>query len=110
MELNSVQTITLSSFDSASITGAYQPLNGIGTEDDVKILRVVNDSDKAVTISYDGFNDADIILPATGETFEFQTNSRSVPEAQGTLYVRKGQIIYGKGTAGIGTIHIGGYR
>jgi len=109
-ELNSVQTVVLSNFDSASITAAYQSINGTGISNDVKILRIINNSDTSITISYDGVSDADVILSASAETYEFQANSRNVAENPGTLYVRKGQIIYAKGTAGTGSIHVGGYR
>lgn len=110
MDLNSVQTVTLTTFDSTSITGAYQSLNGTGLSDDVKILRIINGSTEPITISYDGINDSDVILSATAEMFEFQANSSNTPESPGTLLVRKGQIIYGKGAAGTGNIYIGGYR
>ena len=109
-ELNSVQVVNLSTFDSATLTGAYQAINGSGLSDDVKILRIINDSDVSITISYDGVTDADVILTKTAETFEFQANAREVPESGGTLYARKGQIIYAKGAAGTGNIYAGGYR
>ena len=42
-ELNSVQTITLESFDSASITGTYHALNGTG------LLRMLRGSATPIT-------------------------------------------------------------
>lgn len=109
-ENNFVETVQLSTFNSSGLTGAYQSINGNGLSNDVKILRIVNDSDQAITISYNGVNDSDIILSKSSETFEFQANAQEVPGGAGIKYVRKGQIIYAKGTAGTGNIYVGGYR
>ncbi len=109
-ENNLAEPIQLSTFDSASLTRAYQPINGTGLSNDVKILRIINDSDQTITISYDSLNDSDVILAESSETFEFQANAQEVPEGAGIKYARKGQIIYAKGAAGTGNIYVGGYR
>lgn len=109
-EKNFVETVNLSTFDSASLTGAYQAINGTGLSDDVKVLRIINDSDQTITISYDGINDGDVIITKTAETYEFQANAQEVPEGAGIKYARKGQIIFAKGMAGMGNIYVGGYR
>jgi hypothetical protein len=109
-ENNFVESVELSTFDSSTLTGTFQPINGSGLSDDVKILRIINDSDKTITISYDGVNDSDVILTKSSETFEFQTNAQEVPEGAGIKYARKGQVIYAKGPAGSGNIYVGGYR
>lgn len=109
-DFNSVQTIEMSTFDSTGLTGTFAPLNGTGTSDDAKILRIINDSSESVIISYDGSTDADILLTKTSQLYGFQENASSTPENSGTLNVRKGQIIYGRGTPGTGNIYISGYR
>lgn len=108
-EFKFVEAIPMATFDSASITGAFQALNGTGTADDVKILRIVNASTQPVEISWDGTNEHDVILAGEPAYYDFQANASNVPDC-GTKYVRKGQILYGRGTAGVGNIYIAGYR
>ena len=80
MESNSVRAISLKSFDSANILSTFQPLNGTGLSDSIKILRIVNDSNKDVIISLDGVNNSDIILKNSDLILEFQANASNTPE------------------------------
>lgn len=97
-ELDSVQFITKAVFNPASLTGTYQPLNGTGFSDDVKIFEMFNGSTTAsIDISYDGVNDHDFIGPNQAKIRDFQANHRDTASfGSGTLYGRKGQIIWGK--------------
>lgn len=68
---------TLRSRDSATFTGSYQTLGTQLTNPSV-LLKIVNNSLVAVTISYDGVNDHDIILPGTGVIYDFGSDAQSV--------------------------------
>jgi len=109
MDLDSVQSIELTTFAGASITDVYQPMNGNGLSDDVKILLVINDSAETIMISFDGVKDTDVIFSGSSKEYEFQANAANTPTSPGIKYVRKGQIIYAKKIAGL-DIYIGGYR
>lgn len=103
---NRVHALPIRSFNSASVTASYQALNGAGIPEACFILRIYNDSDQNITISYDGTTDNDIIL--AGELFDYNFSSMAQPGAN-PAQLAKGTKIYGKGTAGTGTIYITGY-
>lgn len=103
---NRVHALPIRSFNSASATASYQALNGAGIPEACFILRIYNDSDQNITISYDGTTDNDIII--AGELFDYNFSSMAQPGAN-PAQLAKGTKIYGKGTAGTGTIYITGY-
>ncbi len=83
-----------------------------GFKYDIKILKIYNDSNQGVTLSYDGVTAHDY-LPSKGTMIiDLQTNHRNYGPAGGTLYGRQGNIVYGKGTPGTDglNIYISGYR
>lgn len=115
-ELSSVQCIVKTSFNPASLTGSYQPMNitaGVaGTSDNAKILKIYNPSSTvSIDISLDGVTDHDFMPPGGTLIVDFQTNHSSESTyGSGTLYLRQGQIIYGKTAANPTFIQIIGYR
>lgn len=104
---NSVSAITLTSIDSATFTGAYQLINTNGLAQACFLLRLVNNSDRIVTISYNGTTDNDII--PIGAHFELNPQSNAQPNNFTCLFA-KGQKVYAKGAAGgTGLIYLAGY-
>lgn len=98
-------------FNTATLTGTYQALNTTGFGEDIKMLKIYNAGTQAVTVSYDGVTDHDYYPPSSTFVFDIQTNHANTSSfGSGTLYGRKGQIIYGKGTAGVGNLYIIGFR
>ena len=59
------EALILRSFDSASLTGAYQAIYAPGTEAACFFLRIVNHSNTSITISYDGVNANEFLLPTS---------------------------------------------
>lgn len=121
-DLSSFQCIEMAVFDASSLTGSYQVMNGasqqadtgsIGFEDDIKILKIYNDGSTGVTISFNGVKKMDY-LPSKGTMIlDLQANhSDNSSYGSGTLNGRKGQLVYGKGTASSAglNIYITGYR
>jgi hypothetical protein len=106
MAQNSVKALVLATFSSASVTGSYQAINSSGFAHPVFFLRIVNDSNKAITISYDGINDNEYI--AANTTFELPSQTNSLPNAKVAQFNAR-TIVYLKGTAGAGTIALSGY-
>lgn len=100
------------SFNPASLTGSYQPLNGTGFSDTAKILKIYNPSSTvSIDISLDGVNDHDFIPPGGTLIVDFQANHNIQGSyGTGTLVVRAGQILYGKTAANPTYIQIVGYR
>lgn len=108
----SVQCVTKSVFNPASLTGTYQAMNGTGFDDTVKVLKLYNGSTTvSIDISLDGINNHDFIPPLGTLIVDFQTNhSNSSSYGSGTLNIRKGQILYGKTAESPTYLQIIGYR
>ncbi len=106
MAQNSVKPLLLSSLASASVIGTYLPVNGIGFAHPPFLVRIINASNAAVTISYNGIDDHDF-LPANS-VLPLPTQTNSQPNAQIALF-SKNTVVYVKGAAGAGTIYVAGY-
>jgi len=96
--LSSFTVIPMASFNPATLNGTFQPLNGTGFAEDIKILKIFNPSTTTgVDISYDGVTTHDYWPPGATIIIDFQTNHQdNSAYGAGTLYGRKGQIIWGK--------------
>lgn len=103
---NNILPITLTSFDSAGLTGSYQPINSNGISNASFFIRIINDSNVDVTVSYDGSTDHDFI--PTGTILEINGQSNHRPES-GVANFSKGTIVYVKGSAGSGSIYLAAY-
>ena len=110
-ELNSFQAILSADFNTASLTGTFQSLNGTGFSDNIKMLKVYNGSGVGVDISYDGINKHDFWPAGATIIFDFQTNHQDVPPyGSGTLNGRAGQIIWGRTAVTPTYLNMSGYR
>ena len=92
----------LRSIDSATINGAYQLIDSLFGEP-IIILKIVNDSDQAVTVSYNGTDDHDYI-PANSFTLYDVCANKFVDRAGMKFSAKRG--VYVKGTAGTGNIYV----
>lgn len=111
-ELSSVQCVLKSVFNPASLTGAYQAMNGTGFSDDIKIMKLFNGSETvSIDISLDGVNDHDFIPPLGTLIVDFQAgHADNSSNGAGTLNVRKGQILWGKTAESPTFLQMIGYR
>lgn len=104
---NTILAIPLKSIDSATFTGAYQLVTtAAGIPNACFMLRLVNNSNVPVTVSYDGTTDHDEVQ--AGATLIVPPSTISQPNnflanfAQGTK-------VYVKGAAGAGLVYLAGY-
>jgi len=111
-QFSSVQCVLKSVFNPASLTGTYQPMNGTGFSDDVKIMKIYNPSTTvSIDVSLDGVNNHDFIPPLSTLIVDFQTNHYDGGTyGTGTLNVRNGQILWGKTAESPTFVQIVGYR
>jgi hypothetical protein len=111
-DLSSFQCIPAVSFALGGLTGTFAPLNGTGFSDDIKVLKIFNPSTTTgVDISYDGVNKHDYWPPGATIIIDLQANhSDNSAYGAGTLYGRKGQIIYGRTSTTSAELQIAGYR
>lgn len=109
---SSFAAIEAVSFDLTTLTGSFQALNGNGFSDDIKILKIFNPSTTTgIDISFDGVTKHDYWPPGATIIIDFQTNhANNSSFGQGTLYGRKGQIIYGRTSTTSSQLQIAGYR
>lgn len=92
----------LRSLSSGSVSGTY---NTIGTPFThlMRLLKIINNSNKDVTISFDGINDNDFIPAGGFSLYDLTTNKSD----QDILFIfRIGTQVYAKGTAGTGDIYV----
>ena len=106
MAQNRIKPIVLVSINSASLTSDYQEFNSAGLDGACFLLRVMNASDKGISLSYDGITDHEVVLANNTLQLDFQNNAQ--PNGW-TALVSKGQVLYIKGTAGTGTVYLSGY-
>lgn len=106
MAQDTVKALVLTSIASSTVTGTYQPINPNGTEAACFLLRIINDSDESITISYDGINDNEFLLANTFYDIATQTNSQ--PNARFALFAKYTKV-YVKGSAGSGSVYLSGY-
>ena len=103
---NSVHAIELASIASGSVSASYAVIDSSGIEKACFRLKVVNNSDKDVTVSFDGSTDHEYIVNATTEQFPAQDYAQ--PPNWVSLWP-VGTKVYVKGVAGTGNIYLSGY-
>ena len=94
---------TIASIDSATFTGSYQTL-GTLTQSAV-LIKLVNNSNQLVTVSYDGANDNDILPSASATIYDFGANAQDV-SGSGRLSIPSGTVVRVKGSAGVGLVYL----
>jgi len=102
-----VKAIVMQSVDTAGIgAGAYTAFDTSGIEQPCFFIRVTNDSDTNVFISYDGINDHEYVQNDNKLDINIQTNSSP---GNYVAKLRKGTVVYVRGIAGTGSIYLSGY-
>jgi hypothetical protein len=94
------------SFDLTTLSASYQAI-GTALAFPSVMLKLVNTSAVAVTVSFDGVNDNEVIPAATTVQYNFGSNAQST-SGDDRLALPKGTVIYVKGAAagGAGTLFI----
>jgi len=100
---NGVFPVARASFNTTGLTTSYKVVNTNGLEEPCFMLRITNDSNADVSISYDGSTDHDYLR--TGEVLQISTQP-----SDSRANFRNGTKIYVKGAgAGTGFIYLAGY-
>lgn len=92
------------SINSASFTGSYQAIGSV-LQFPSRLLLFVNNSGVNVTISWDGTNDAFVLLPGAGFAIDENANAVSTcvyETAAGTQF-------YAKGSASTGLVYLSSF-
>lgn len=99
---NLVKTMVLASKNANTLTGGYDVLSTDGFPPRVFSIKLVNNSDRDLEISYDGINSHDFVK--TGETSEF-ISSMPINTDNGNYFLPYTKV-YVKAAVGTGSIHL----
>lgn len=102
---NFMSYIPRTSIDSSALTSSYQPINPNGTSGSCWTFDIINNSTSDIDVSFNGSTDHDFIPANSIKIIDIQTNSQ--PNNDINL-MKKGQIVYVKGSAGTGIIYLVG--
>lgn len=101
-----VRPIPLQKKNSSDINSVFKPMDEFGLGERCYFLRIVNDSDKAIEISFDGF-EMNEYIPA-GKQIEIPGAIYSNPQVRQAVWP-KATKIYIRGQKGTGLITVSGY-
>lgn len=101
-----ITPLTLASKASSTMGASYAALNGTGMAGAAFYIRLNNDTNQDVTVSYDGINDHEFL--AAGQVLEIPVQTNAQPGNYRALF-KKGTIVYVKSTAGTGTFYMSGF-
>lgn len=104
---NRIAAIPMLSVDADTVsTSVYTPIYA-NLPKGLCIVRLINDSNKSMSISYDGTTGHDYLLPASYLTLDMQTNSQPNTDSAN---LPAGITVYMKAAASAtGTVAVGGY-
>lgn len=107
MARNTIVPITRVTFDSSTLTTSYQAINGTGFSQPLIVLRIVNNSNRDIDISFDGVNDHDFLEDAG--VFQLGSQSNALPPSNIALFSKNTRIYFKAASAGTGNIYLVGY-
>jgi hypothetical protein len=104
---STVKAISLSSFDTAGLIGGYNVINASGLTHSCFKLRLMNASNVALGISYDGITTHDYILADSTLTLDLQ--NMAGPSSYNCVMAKGTKIYITAPAAGVGSIYLAGY-
>jgi len=106
---NRLYPIPFSLFVAGALTNAYQLITTTPFQEPCNLIRIVNNSDVAIMLSYDGVTDHDVVMADRTVTINAQLNKRST--CPNTKFARgtKVYIKYILGAGKRGYIRVIGY-
>jgi hypothetical protein len=103
---NSVKVDTLATFNTTGLNGTFKPINAAGFAGPAILLRVINASTVAVTLTFDGVHSNDYL--GSGETLQLNLQSNAAPNNYVSV-LKKGTVVSVKGSAGTGNVYLAVY-
>ena len=103
---NSIKAIPLKSIASSGVSSSYAAINSTGLPNGCFLLRIINNSNEDITVSYDGSTDNEYVPTMTTLQLPVQSNAQPV---NSVAVFPIGTIVYVKGTGGTGYVYLAGY-
>lgn len=102
-----VSALEMTTFAGTSLTTGYQAINAGGFEKPIIIFRLMNNTNKDLSISFDGATANDFVK--AGEKFDLNLQANLTLNS-GIAQMKKGTVVYIKSdAAGTGTAYLAGY-
>lgn len=98
--------IALKTFDVSGLSGGFDAIDPQGLEEACVFIRITNNSDADLEISYNGDTAHDFV--AANSTIRVDAQQYRQPHSYRCL-LREDTIVYIRGTAGTGTCYVAGY-
>lgn len=104
---NFVGAIAMTSFDTAGLLITFLPINPLGTTEPCSIIKITNNSNVDVIVSYDGVGDHEFVPKGKEVLLNFQANAQPPSDL---CLLRDGRVVYVRGAAaGAGLVYLSGY-
>jgi hypothetical protein len=103
---DSIKAIPMVALDTATLAGAYKAINTDGLPNACGLIRIINDSNTPLTVSYDGVTAHDYV--GDGEYIYIVSQLLAQPNNYRALF-SKGTKVYVKSGAGVGYVMLVGY-
>ena len=104
--INSIKAVPLASFDTTGLSSSYQVINAGGFPNPICLIKVINNSNKDITVSYDGINAHDFVPTLSSSVLNLQASNQ--PNNL-MANMAKGTQVWVKGAAGTGLVYLAAY-
>ena len=104
---NRIKAIPMVTFDTATLAGAYLPINPAGLPQACSMITLQNESNRDLDLSYDGVTQHDILW--NGGVIGFLPSQMLSQPPNNICLWPKGLIIYVRAAAGIGNVYLTGF-
>jgi hypothetical protein len=104
---NSIQAMPLISYDTSLLSGSFVLFTpAAGLTQPLSLVKFINNSSVAITISYNGSTDHDIVPAMSSSILNFQANNSPINHVS---MLARGTLVYISGSAGTGDFYMVGY-
>ena len=104
---DTIKAIPMVTFDTATLAGAYLPINPLGLPYAASCITIKNESNRILDISYDGVVQHDIL--EDGDWLGIFPSQMLAQPTNNRCLWRKGQRFYVRAAAGIGNVYLIGF-
>ena len=106
MPKNCVNAITMTSLNATTLAGDYAPINPSGLTEPCALVRLINNTNRDLLVSYDGVTPHDFVR--NGSTIELNLQTNSQPNNK-VAKLARGMVVYVNAAAGTGFVYLVGY-
>ena len=102
-----IKAIPMVTFNTATLAGAYLPINHLGLPHACSTITVMNESNVDLAVSYDGITQHDILF--NGDRLGYMPSQILSQPTNNKCFWPKGTKIYVSSAAGVGNVYLTGF-